>query len=61
MFLRNVQLSLFSLIPGLLIAVCIVDAPAIRKNGFFYGYTSWAWAAILLQAFGGILVAVVVK
>jgi UDP-sugar transporter A1/2/3 len=61
LFLRNVQLSLFSLIPGFFIAVCLVDGPAIQKNGFFYGYTAWAWAAILLQAFGGILVAVVVK
>ena len=61
LFLRNVQLSLFSLIPGFFIAVCLVDGPSIQKNGFFYGYTAWAWASILIQAFGGILVAVVVK
>jgi len=33
----------------------------IEKNGFFYGYDSLVWLIILIQAFSGLLVAVVVK
>ncbi|KAI9352714.1 nucleotide-sugar transporter-domain-containing protein [Obelidium mucronatum] len=47
---RNIQLSTFSLLPALLGA-----------RGFFHGYNAWTWSAIGNQAFGGLLVAVVVK
>ena len=60
-YLRNIQLSLFSLVPGFLVAVCIMDGAAIRENGFFQGYTAWTWASILFESCGGLLVAVVVK
>ena len=33
----------------------------IEKTGFFYGYDSVVWIIIFLQAFSGLLVAVVVK
>jgi len=58
---RNVQLSLFSVIPGYFIGVVLLDGETLKENGFFGGYTRWTLYAILLQAFGGILVAVVVK
>jgi UDP-sugar transporter A1/2/3 len=58
---RNVQLSLFSIIPGYFIGVLLLDGETVREKGFFGGYTRWTVLAILLQAFGGILVAVVVK
>ncbi|KAJ2006675.1 UDP-galactose transporter Gms1 [Coemansia thaxteri] len=57
---RNVQLSLFSMLPALF-GVLVVDGKGVRSNGFFYGYTWWTLAAIACQAFGGLLVAVVVK
>jgi len=58
---RNVQLSLYSIIPGYLIGVLVLDGDTLREKGFFGGYTRWTVLAILLQAFGGILVAIVVK
>jgi UDP-sugar transporter A1/2/3 len=58
---RNVQLSLFSIIPGYFIGVLILDGETLKEKGFFGGYTRWTVLAILFQAFGGILVAVVVK
>ncbi|KAJ2811762.1 UDP-galactose transporter Gms1 [Coemansia furcata] len=57
---RNVQLSLFSLPPALF-GVLVVDGSGVRSLGFFSGYTLWTFGAISLQAFGGLLVAVVVK
>jgi len=58
---RNVQLSLFSIIPGYFIGVLLMDGETVKEKGFFGGYTRWTVLAILFQAFGGILVAVVVK
>ncbi|OUM63600.1 hypothetical protein PIROE2DRAFT_61179 [Piromyces sp. E2] len=58
---RNVQLSLFSIIPGYLIGVLLMDGETVKEKGFFGGYTRWTVLAILFQAFGGILVAIVVK
>lgn len=60
LWVRNVQLSLFSTAPALF-GVMVVDGRGVREHGFFYGYTKWTVFAILLQAFGGLIVAVVVK
>ncbi|KAJ1823158.1 UDP-galactose transporter Gms1 [Coemansia sp. RSA 2599] len=59
-WVRNVQLSLFSMAPAA-IGVFWVDGPGVRRDGFLYGYTGWTWAAIVCQALGGLIVAVVVK
>lgn len=55
---RNAQLSFFSLFPILLLGVWCKDGAAIAKHGFFVGYGPTVWATILLQALGGILVAI---
>ncbi|KAK3987463.1 hypothetical protein QBC44DRAFT_400097, partial [Cladorrhinum sp. PSN332] len=55
---RNVQLSFFSLFPALFIGVLWQDGVAISRNGFFVGYNALVWFTILLQALGGLIVAV---
>lgn len=59
-WVRNVQLGLFGTGLGLM-GMWWNDGAAISQNGFFYGYTSMVWCVIFNQAFGGLLVAVVVK
>jgi solute carrier family 35 (UDP-sugar transporter), member A1/2/3 len=58
---RNVQLSFYSLFPSLLIGVLFKDGQEVYKNGFFDGYNSVVWTAILFQALGGILVAICIN
>ncbi|KAJ3109208.1 hypothetical protein HDU97_008607 [Phlyctochytrium planicorne] len=58
---RNIQLSFFSLIPGLFIGVLYMDGEKVFEDGFFQGYTGWTWGAIACQAIGGLIVALVVK
>lgn len=38
-----------------------VDGGKIIQNGFFYGYNRIVLACIILQTFGGLIVAVVIK
>ncbi|KAL2714213.1 UDP-galactose translocator [Vespula squamosa] len=59
-WMRNVQLSLLSLPFGL--ATCFLnDGDVIRKQGFFFGYDSFIYYLVVLQAGGGLIVALVVK
>ncbi|XP_071818264.1 UDP-N-acetylglucosamine transporter-like isoform X1 [Apostichopus japonicus] len=60
LWLRNVQLGLFGVFFGL-IGMWMKDGDDIMEKGFFFGYTKYVWTVIGLQAFGGLLVAVVVK
>ncbi|KIW01495.1 uncharacterized protein PV09_06975 [Verruconis gallopava] len=59
-WVRNVQLSFFSIIPAIL-GVLLKDGGAIAEYGFFAGYNSVVWTAIVFQAVGGLLVALVVN
>ncbi|KAF5298587.1 hypothetical protein FQR65_LT09682 [Abscondita terminalis] len=59
-WMRNVQLSLCS-IPFGLITCFVNDGASIKEHGFFFGYDKFIQYLILLQAGGGLLVAVVVK
>ncbi|KAJ3417221.1 hypothetical protein HDV05_006427 [Chytridiales sp. JEL 0842] len=61
LWLRNIQLSFFSVIPGFIVGVLIMDGGKIAEDGFFQNYTIWTFGAIACQAVGGLIVAVVVK
>lgn len=58
---RNVQLSFFSLFPAFFIGCVMKDGTKIAENGFFHGYNGVVYAAVMLQAVGGIIVALCVK
>lgn len=59
-WMRNVQLSLLSLPFGLL--TCFIsDGSIIKEQGFFFGYNGFVHYLIVLQAGGGLIVALVVK
>jgi len=58
---RNVQLSIFSVIPGYFIGCLLMDGQEIREKGFFGGYTVWTLLSILCQTFTGVIVAIVIK
>ncbi|KAM4571715.1 UDP-galactose translocator isoform 1-T1 [Fundulus diaphanus] len=59
-WMRNVQLGVFGTALGLL-GMWWNDGAAVAQRGFLFGYTGMVWCVILNQAFGGLLVAVVVK
>ncbi|KAK3579330.1 hypothetical protein CHS0354_029616 [Potamilus streckersoni] len=59
-WLRNVQLGFLGAVFGL-ITMEIKDGSKVRSSGFFFGYDIVVWCVILLQCFGGLVVAVVVK
>ncbi|KAG0231830.1 hypothetical protein BGX31_005348 [Mortierella sp. GBA43] len=59
-WLRNIQLSLFSL-PFSLLAIYLKDGEGVTEQGFFAGYDMLVIAAIACQSAGGLIVAVVVK
>ncbi|KAG0364225.1 hypothetical protein BGZ54_007737 [Gamsiella multidivaricata] len=59
-WLRNIQLSFFSL-PFSLLAIYLKDGEGVTEQGFFAGYDMLVIAAITCQAAGGFIVAVVVK
>ncbi|KZT23952.1 hypothetical protein NEOLEDRAFT_1046525, partial [Neolentinus lepideus HHB14362 ss-1] len=63
LWVRNVQLSLFSLVPALL---PILYAPQPHNSrGFildlFKNFGGWAWATVAIQVLGGLITAVVIK
>jgi len=57
---RNIQLGLFGFLTGI-VGMWLKDGETIKEKGFFFGYTPVVWAVIFNQAFGGLLVAVVIK
>lgn len=61
LWVRNCQLSFWSLFPALFLGVIWKDGEAIAKTGFFAGYNSVVWMAITFQAFGGVIVALVIN
>jgi solute carrier family 35 (UDP-sugar transporter), member A1/2/3 len=59
-WVRNVQLSSTSIVIAATGAL-VWDGEAIKQSGFFQGYNTLVLATILVQAVGGIIVALVVK
>ncbi|KAF2857666.1 hypothetical protein K470DRAFT_266674 [Piedraia hortae CBS 480.64] len=60
-WVRNVQVSFYSLWPALFVGVIMKDGEHISKTGFFTGYNWVVWLAIFLQAVGGLVVALVIN
>ncbi|KAL8776305.1 MAG: hypothetical protein Q9194_003237 [Teloschistes cf. exilis] len=56
LWVRNVQLSFYSMFPALFIGVFYVDGEKIARNGFFAGYNWAVWTTLGLQAIGGMVV-----
>jgi len=63
LWVRNVQLSLFSFIPALVPVLCAPPVP--NSHGFiadlFKNFGGWAWATVSIQVFGGLITAIVIK
>ncbi|TGZ84272.1 nucleotide-sugar transporter [Ascodesmis nigricans] len=60
LWIRNIQLSLYSLLPAAL-GVVLMDGAEVAKRGFFDGYNAVVWTTVIFQASGGIIVALCVK
>ncbi|KAI8575517.1 hypothetical protein K450DRAFT_261314 [Umbelopsis ramanniana AG] len=60
-WVRNIQMSLFSLLFGLVFVVGIQDGRKVATDGFFAHYNILTWVVISIQAIGGLIVALVVK
>ncbi|TBU35994.1 nucleotide-sugar transporter-domain-containing protein [Dichomitus squalens] len=65
LWVRNVQLSLFSLLPALVPIICSNSTPSGPAPGWlnqlFANFGVWAWATVLIQVLGGLLTALVIK
>nr|XP_006816587.1 PREDICTED: UDP-galactose translocator-like [Saccoglossus kowalevskii] len=59
-WLRNIQLGIYG-VSFSLVAMWLKDGAEISEKGFFHGYTPLVWFVACWQAFGGLLVAIVVK
>jgi UDP-galactose transporter len=60
LWIRNIQMGLPSIIISLL-TVYIEDGRVVAEKGFFVGYSHLVWLVVVVQAVGGLIVAVVVK
>ncbi|KAI8339696.1 nucleotide-sugar transporter-domain-containing protein [Chlamydoabsidia padenii] len=61
LWVRNLQMSFFSILLGLIFVVLLQDGATIVERGFFVNYNGLTWLVIAIQAFGGLVVALVVK
>jgi UDP-sugar transporter A1/2/3 len=60
LWVRNVQLSAFSVLPALL-PVVISHKGGSGMMGLFHNFGGWAWATVAIQVFGGLVTAMVIK
>lgn len=65
LWVRNVQLSLFSLLPALVPIIFNNAGSSSDGRSFpfslFANFSGWAWATVLTQVFGGLITAIVIK
>jgi drug/metabolite transporter (DMT)-like permease len=57
MWIRNVQLSVYSLFPAFFVGIVFLDGETVAKHGFFAGYNWVVILSIAIQSFGGIVAA----
>lgn len=60
LWMRNIHLAGYGVVVGLF-GVWWNDGNVVSEKGFLHGYNLWVWWVVAMQAFGGLLVAVVVK
>ena len=61
LWMRNIQMGISSIILGFAGVFVSSDRTQVFERGFFFGYNNVVISVILLQAIGGLVVAVVVK
>lgn len=63
LWVRNVQLSLFSLVPAMvpIVATWSTEDGSGFFSNIFANFGPWAWATVVVQVFGGLVTAVVIK
>lgn len=59
-WVRNIQLGLFSFVLGFT-GMLLYDGESVRQSGMFQGYSAITCVVVVLQALGGLVVAVVIK
>eukprot|EP00731_Ephydatia_muelleri_P020429 Em0013g156a len=59
-WVKSMQLSFVSMVTSL-IGVFLSDWSAVMESGFLQGYSMLVWIVILLQALGGLVIAMVMK
>ncbi|CAD5233776.1 unnamed protein product [Bursaphelenchus xylophilus] len=60
LWMRNLQLSTLA-IPAAVATIFISDYDLVRTEGLAAGFNIYIWSAVLLQAIGGLVIAVVIK
>ncbi|CAM1505762.1 Fc.00g113990.m01.CDS01 [Cosmosporella sp. VM-42] len=60
-WIRNVQLSVYSLLIALFGGVFWQDGAGIKEHGFFDGYNWVVWSTVILQAAGGLIASMVIR
>jgi UDP-sugar transporter A1/2/3 len=61
LWVRNIQMGVSSIIGGVAGIYLSGELDGVRQNGFFYGYNNIVVMVILLQAVGGLVVAVAMR
>ncbi|KIM58845.1 hypothetical protein SCLCIDRAFT_1218183 [Scleroderma citrinum Foug A] len=61
LWIRNVQLSAFSLLPALIPIVLARHPDSGLISSLFQNFGPWAWATVAIQVVGGLVTAMVIK